>query len=288
MLNPTARGDEALAAALSLREWCARAARDYDRAVNELEKAKAYFRGKPLAETLPFIDAIENDQTASLPAELQGYAATMRRLLDERRDAVQALGTGKLTTFYETYFPHIWKRGKDAETVFRGIFARRPIEGGKSFLKQRKFKSFSEGVQAGLEPVSENPVDLVVAKLKEMDRYLLAHRFLGEMRARKLAQFVPITKVRQAPQGWVEIPDPIGSVWGRPPFVTIPEARDKQFIEGLLDLARDLGINHRRVAKLRGAWGRSYSGGYRAKSEPSSPDPFMIARDGPHAARPHI
>jgi len=91
--------------------------------------------------------------------------------LAARRAAIQALVTGKLQAFYETYLPHVWKRGREAESIFREIFARRPVEGKKSFLKQRKYRTF----RAGLEPVSDNPVDLVMLKLGEMDRYLVAH-----------------------------------------------------------------------------------------------------------------
>jgi N12 class adenine-specific DNA methylase len=263
-LNPYALGPQANTAGISLREHAAESARSFAKAEKALEEARKLFATQTWDENLDFINRMEDGSRQSTP-ELQAIADIMRGLLDSHRIAVQKLGKNKLTTFYENYFPHLWNRNKDAESVFKAIFGKRPIEGTKSFLKQRKFHSFQEGVDAGLTPVSENPVDLVLLKLKEMERYTLAHRFLNEMKSIGLAKFYSTTSKKRPPEGWVKIPDQIGTVWA-PPFVRIPEAHDKQFMDTLLDLARDLGVNVQRVAKLRSAWGRAYKGTNKVKT----------------------
>ena len=96
--------------------------------------------------------------------ELDAIASTLRKLLDARKFDVQSLGTGKLQTFYKNYFPHIWKKPSRAKTVFGAFFGKRPLEGGKSFLKKRKLPTIADGLAAGLEPVSDNPVDLVLGQ----------------------------------------------------------------------------------------------------------------------------
>jgi hypothetical protein len=168
-LNAYALAPDANTAGLSLREHAARSAQSFARAEKALDAARKLFATRTWDENLNFINRMEvGDPQPDLA--LQAIADTMRQLLDSHRIAVQKLGKNKLTTFYENYFPHLWKRGKEAESIFRAIFGKRPIEGTKAFLQQRKFKSFQEGVDAHLVPVSENPVDLVLLKPRRRGR----------------------------------------------------------------------------------------------------------------------
>jgi hypothetical protein len=258
-VNPMARAEAAERAGYSLREHSAQAAQSFVKAEYALRAARKVFARRTWPENLDFINAVESGEIARLDGELRPIAEAMRVLLDRAREDVQALGTGKLQKFYETYFPHIWKRPEAAIDEWKRILGRRPIEGTKSFLKKRKFESFQEGVDAGLEPVSENPVDLVLLKLREMYRYTAAHRFLREMRRLGLAKFVPVRgKLRKPPDGWTELPDPIGTVWGNP-VVQVPEAVDREMFDGLMRVAERLGINVKTLAKMRGSkWGYAF------------------------------
>jgi hypothetical protein len=241
-------------AALNLRYHAANQAREYAQVEHSLKAARAYFAGRPWQENLDFINRIEGNE-AQPNEHLQQIADVMREALDRYRDAVQALGTGKLSNFYETYFPHLWKRPQEAVDAFKLIFARRPIEGTKSFLKQRKFHSFQEGIDAGLQPVSENPVDLVLAKTMEMGRYLLAHRWLAEQKRIGEARYVPARHEQKHPRGWVRLPDPLGTVYGNP-RVPVREALDKEMMAGLQKQLETLGVDHGRAVKIGGTrWG---------------------------------
>ena len=122
-------------------------------------------------------------------------------------------------------------------------------------------------------------MDLVLLKAKEMERYILAHTFLNEMKGIGLAKFVPAMSNKKPPQGWVKIPDQIGTVWG-PPFIKIPEAHDAQLIDTLLGLANSLGMGVTRVAKLRSAWGRAYRGGNRIKTKFAGPESVILHEMG--------
>ena len=273
-VNPYALSPDANTAGLSLREHAAQSAQSFARAEKALEEARKMFSTRTWDENLDFINKVETGDPQPTAA-LQQIADAMRELLDSHRIAVQKLGKNKLTTFYENYFPHLWKRNQEAEGIFRAIFGKRPIEGTKAFLKQRKFQSFQEGVDKGLVPVSENPVDLVLLKAKEMERYILAHRFLNEMKEIGLAKFVGAMSNKKPPEGWVKIPDQIGTVWA-PPFLRIPEGHDKQFMDTLLALAKDLGMTVERVAKMRSAWGRAYKGGNKAKTRFAGPESVIL------------
>jgi len=117
----------------------------------------------------------------------------MRQTLDYWRDRVRALKTGALNSFYENYFPHYWKDPVKAEDWlhqwFRNRPQSRPMEGSKSFTKQRTIPTVKDGIDVGFEPLSYNPVDLYLWKLREMRKYVFAHEFLNEMKDKGLNIF---------------------------------------------------------------------------------------------------
>jgi 2'-5' RNA ligase len=212
LVGAPGRGKDAKLASGLMREKLADVARTLDRAENALAHARKYFASKDKAHNYKFIAAIEGGNVSGLSKEEQRMAASMRSILDSLRTRVQNLGTGKLQTFIADYFPHIWKQPKTAAQVIGQIMGRRPLEGSKSFLKKRTLPTFADGLAAGLEPVSDNPVDLVLLKSREMMRYVAAHEAMGELRKLKLVRYVRVGK--QPLPGFTKINDSIGTVYG--------------------------------------------------------------------------
>jgi hypothetical protein len=158
----------------------------------------------------------------ALNAQFRELATTIRSTLDGARDEIRALGTGKLENFIEDYFPHIWDDPEKAADAFRVIGAKGPLEGPASFLKERTIPTTQEGIAAGLKPVSTNPIDLTLLKLREMQRYLMAHNSLNELKDAGLVKYVPTGGV--VPDGHSLINDKIATVFGpREGAVTLPE-----------------------------------------------------------------
>jgi N12 class adenine-specific DNA methylase len=213
VLAPQLRSADAHRAGLGLRQGAADLARKTDQMMAAFATAKRAMDKLPQAEKYEFIKRMEAGQAQTQPA-LDTLALALRNLLDDRRDQVQNLGTGKLQAFYEDYFPHIWENPNQAKGVFSALFGgRRPIEGKKAFLKKRTMVTFEDGLNAGLKPVTDNPVELVLLKTREIDRYVMAHQLLAEWKATRLAKFV--RPGHKAPAGWTKVADPIGIVWGR-------------------------------------------------------------------------
>jgi diguanylate cyclase (GGDEF)-like protein len=262
----TGRGETARLGGGELRKNLAEMARSYDVAQHALKIARNYFSKNPIEDNHDFIAHMESGNIGDLPAAEQPFAKELRRLLDEARDRVRALGTGKLESFIENYFPHVWKDPNKATDIFQRIIAgRRPFEGAKSFLKQRKIDTFKEGLDAGLEPLSDNPVDLALLKIREMDRYVAAHKTLNYLKENGLAKFVPIGE--KSPEGFIKIDDKIGEVF-LPPTMTKPEYVDTTLYEGMSNLAKDLGIKHERLTSAGpGRIGYSVQGGDRIVSQ---------------------
>lgn len=209
---PASRGEAARETGGILREHLAEQARKSDVAEHALRTAERYFDAQPSAKRLEFIHNIETGR-GQVDRRLQKAADTLRAMLDQRVKDVRALGTGKLQNVIENYFPHIWEDQKKAKSFIAGWYAKRPIEGSKAFLKKRSVPTVREGIANDLKPVTDNPITLTRLKLREMDKYVTAHKVLNEAKKRGLARFVRSGKV--APEGWEKINDKIGTVFGR-------------------------------------------------------------------------
>src|SRR5579872_5132538 len=219
LVAPQTRGEAAGNVALSLRHGAATMVRAYDREVSALQPFKQLFRvgirdqQTSIARNHDFISRMEDGSPQATP-QLDAAAQVMRQGLDARRDAVQALGTGKLEAFLENYFPHFWEKPPEPLGATLGrIGGKRPLQGPASFLKKRVFETFQDGLDAGYKPLSDDPIDFYLWKSREMDRYLMAHQFLQEQKGLGLSKFVKAGK--SGPDGWEPLPDPIGNVFYR-------------------------------------------------------------------------
>jgi len=208
---------------------------------------------KPLPRNYAFIDAYEGGRFSGLSPKEYEAAKEFRKQNEALVDRVHALGTGALKTFYENYFPHIWNDPTKARQVMASILAKRPLEGSKSFLQQRTHQLFTDGLEAGLTPVHDNPIDLWLLKKREVERYILGQSFVKEMKQAGLLKFVHAFS--QKPEGYSTVNDRAFTVYG-PPTVTIQEAFDAGMREKTLQALEALGVPHERVASLGGnRWG---------------------------------
>ena len=190
VVAPQGRGTAAELTGLSLRQRMAQFARRFDQGEQRLRDARRFFNSRTPEENHRFIDDIEHRRSSG-DDNLDKIAGMFRTMLDQRRREVQALGEGALEKFYTNYFPHIFERPEQAGKFFDSFFGgKRSMEGPKSFLQHRDFPTFREALDAGLKPVSDNPVDLVLMKTREMDRYLLAHHALRDLAENGVAKRV--------------------------------------------------------------------------------------------------
>lgn len=256
-LSPATKGEAAKIGGGTLRQKMAERALKEQRANAAIDEARQFFDrrirdvgGK--AALLEFSKPFETGGKIQDP-RMQAFADTLREMLDERVDQVRALGTGKLQKVIENYFPHVWKDVKSAEEWLSG----RSLEGGKSFMKKRTIPTTEEGIAAGLEPVSWNPAELALIKLREMDKYVMAHEWLKESEGQGTVQYFPVD--RELPAGWTKIDDKIGTVYGSS-RIPLEETVDGRLMGQLEDLAADLGVRHRRETGIGGPAGAQFGG----------------------------
>ncbi|MFQ5419478.1 MAG: hypothetical protein ACE5EY_03840 [Anaerolineae bacterium] len=175
-------------------------------------------------------------------------AKTLRRELDRARIRVQ--GIGKLEQFIENYFPHLWKQTSGRDTIL-GKLIHRPFR-PSGFLKRRSIPTIREGLAQGLELVSDNPVELTLIRIQQMNEYVAKTQAFNALKASGLARFVPASFEKDyRPAGYRFVDDPTFVVQATAD-VTIQEAYDDLLRSQLLSVAGALGITHKREAKLPG------------------------------------
>jgi hypothetical protein len=242
MANEEARADHALA---PFRD-------SFDR--TPVPKKWKYDPTVPLPRNFAFIDLYEGGTAATLgPAEAK-LAAEFAKQNEAWLEQIHKLDPNALQDVYENYFGHLWDNPGKAKQVIAASLAKRPLQGSKSFLKQRTHELFREGLAAGLKPVHDNPVDLWMLKRREIARYILGMKFVRQMKAAGLLKFVHAFS--KAPEGFSSVNDRAFQVYG-PPTVTISEAFDAGMRAATLDVLKDLGVPHERLAKIggMGRWG---------------------------------
>lgn len=246
LFAPDTLGDAARLFADVMRSGLASHAQRVQRAQRAFRALEKIFDRRSNAENLAFIDAIEGGAIDDLKtADERRAAQQLRDLLDGKRQEVRQ--RGKLQTYIDNYFPHEWKQPTKAKDLIRRIMGRRPLQGPKSFLKKRSIPTVKEGIAAGLEPASYNPVTLVLHKFTEMDKWIMAHDVLKDAKALGVAKFVRAGW--EAPKDWQRYHDSFGTVYA-PPFVKVEEAFDARLMEKLHAFATSLGIQTVRKVKI--------------------------------------
>lgn len=206
-----------------------------------------YDPSQPLPHNYAVMDAFETNR-AALPPRYADLAKTFDEEFAWRIKKIQKFAPQALRHLITNYFPHVWKDPVRAADVMNQI-ATRLFAGRKEFLKQRTLPIFVEGLARGLEPISDNPVDLLLAKMHSMDKFITNLRFQAEWREAGALKFKYIFE--HLPDGWKIEDDPAFTVI-KPPIVTVKEAVDDFARAKLGELLTHLGVSYQRVASLGG------------------------------------
>lgn len=246
-LKPGEVSDAATFTSSDLRERLGKQAQLFDRLEASLSSTKKMFDKATKESITDTYTRAERGEKQDTP-ELQKAYDSLQYILANQRERVRALGKGKLENFIENYLPHIWEDPKKAAQLYK-FFTRRPLEGSKSFLKKRSIENFSDGIEAGLLPVSWNPVDLTMLKVREMEKYILAHSAINANKANGFMKYVRVGG--QAPEGWQKLNDNVSTVY-KSPYTTIKEAFDEKVFNKLNAIAKGLGVDTERLLKFKG------------------------------------
>lgn len=194
-----------------LREHGATKAQSYAQSAHALEKVRDAVDQLDKDAQIDFTDRMERGVAQASP-ELDQLATALRGQLDTWARRVQGLGKGYLTNAISDYMGHVWGNYREwaagqpttrtqlemrAEAAAAGQ-GKTPLLGSKAFLKERTFGTQLEGINAGLVPVTYNPVDLQLLKIREMQKFYHGVTLSDEMKNSGIAQWVPAGQERAA------------------------------------------------------------------------------------------
>lgn len=191
-----------------------------DVATNKLKSSMDYmWRSVKPADRVEVMKAMEQDDPHAAPVVQQyaGNAKTgakmtaainnMRQVLEQDRD--ELVSRGLLKTYLQNYFPHLWTDEDKARSVANDLIAemegKRPIGGSGGFLKKRTISDIQAGLDRGLTLKTDNPVEAVMLKHAEIQRYIRLQNIKEDALTTGLLQKF---KPGDQPAGFARIQDP--------------------------------------------------------------------------------
>lgn len=191
---PETVDDAAREAAASIRGASGTAARDTATTATQIEPFHKAVNAMPDPDRLAFIDYVEGrsnkyaGQTLQDPA-MMAFANTLRTEFDKRVGKLQALPSTQQAAFIDDYFPHFWKDPKAAQTV-ANEFGGMSRQGSGASLRKRSMPTIADGLAAGLQPLSTNPLEMTMRYVTSMDRFIAAAEVLDTANAAGTVQWV--------------------------------------------------------------------------------------------------
>jgi hypothetical protein len=219
VVDPTAWSEPAKVVARSARQKLSTMAREADQAEVALRgasralmdwtaKAPSSSGGKPtsdevFARRIGLQDAMDTGARTgdkSIDDAMGEFGKVYRHWADEvvKRDLLDA------DFVRDHFFAHFWKDDpRRAQQLSGMLMGRRPLQGSEAFKHGRKYATVMDGLLAGKVPVSDDPLLMTMAKVREYQRACMAADLIAEQTA--LGNVLPIYKGKPVLPGFEEI-----------------------------------------------------------------------------------
>lgn len=202
LFSPATKTELSQEAAGIIRERNAKLAQNREQLYKQLGEFRKQFNNMTEKDQIKYINDYETGQAKDK------FGQFAQQELAKWWKQIQAIkGTDK---FIEDYWPHFWEKGN--ASIWQRVFGKRPLQGPATFLRKRTIPTIQDGIDAGLKPVTTNPVDMAFLKIGEMQRFVMGHDIWQEYKDKGLVQFVRYNQ--KWPEGWNQINDKIATVSG--------------------------------------------------------------------------
>lgn len=194
------KGEEA---AGMLREAGGTAARDTETTRAALGQYEAQINAMPPQQQLDLLGYMEGRSGgAKIPdPKLQAFADEFRDAMKLREQKIAGSSRLSQAGILEDYVTHYWK-DPAAARVFVNRWSSKQGSGGT--LKKRTIPTIEEGIKAGLVPLTNNPLEIAMRYVTNMDRYIGMNEMIEAGRnAGSVKFFKPGSK--NIPEGWVQL-----------------------------------------------------------------------------------
>ena len=154
----------------------------------------------PVVEQRALVDYIEGVGDAPKNPELKSAADAVAQSFKSYKDRISyVLDEDERPNFLENYYSHMWQDKPSVVADKMNSFYRQGS--GRSF-KARSIPTMRDGIEAGLTPKTENPIEVAMTYSGNMQRYLHTLDVQSAMTKDGLAKMFP---AGQPPEGWVPL-----------------------------------------------------------------------------------
>lgn len=203
LISPGTVSPKAEEAAGLLREAGGTAARDTETTRAALGQYEAKINALPPTEqldTLAYMEGRGKGAAIKTP-ELQTFADEFRDAMKLRREKIEASDRLSKAGMQEDYVTHYWKDPQKARVFMNRWLSK---QGSGATLQKRSIPTIAEGIKAGLEPLTTNPIEIGMRYVTSMDKYIAMNEALAAgKQAGSVKFFRPGS--RNVPEGWTPL-----------------------------------------------------------------------------------
>jgi hypothetical protein len=174
-----------------------------------IEPLKEKFDNMSTAECREFIDNYQNGRPQAT-SELQKIDEFIRKTIEPLTEGLLEIDPD--ASMRENYLPQIWKEsGKKLRDAYSTLNRKRGLVGDTFFRKQRIYDTYVEGMNAGLTPLTLNPIELLEHIVSAETQYITAHKMFNKLKEMGAIKFIPQTQA--TPEGYVDVDDNLFKVY---------------------------------------------------------------------------
>lgn len=189
-LSPEKMGPVAEHAASTVRAGSGQAERSIAQTEAAVEGFRAQVNAAPDAIKMDIVHAMETPggQLPGPLAQFQPLADTMRDAFKQRRTKLERMYP--TMNFIEDYFPHFWKDPAAAQAFARQWSGGAARQGSGASLKARTVPTYADGLRAGLEPLTKDPIEATLRYVRSMDHFIASHEMLEAGKASGYVRYI--------------------------------------------------------------------------------------------------
>lgn len=201
IFSPTTMSREAGRTEMAIRRATGEGDLAAEQAAQSVLKANKAVANLPMDQQRSLVNYIENRSRGVAPPpdpELKKAADAVASVSDKyRKRAEYILPEDARPNFIRDYYSHLWK--EKPQQVEDTLNTMRSRQGSSRSFKARTIPTIAEGIQAGLTPRIENPIENTMAYARNMSKFLATHDMQNELKDLGYMKFYAPGK---APAGW--------------------------------------------------------------------------------------
>lgn len=167
------------------------------------EEALNQWNKVPTRDQLQFILGMERpDLLRGASQQTLDAAKSYRDRMDHVYDVIKSALPN--INYIEDYFPHFWEKPDEVKNYFASTIGKAPLEGSKSFAKQRFYETILDGLRKGYKLTTTNPEELVRLAEANAWKFKTARSIFDDMQKMGYLKF---STAKDLPASWKGVDD---------------------------------------------------------------------------------